>query len=138
MRMLPLFHQSRPGGRLFLAVASNRLHRATLNSVRGLTSAARSEPALRQELAALILSILLAPLAAPNLAWAVAMIGVVLFILIIELLNTAIEKFADHVTPERNAAIGTIKDIGSAAVLCALILGGLIWIAALTVRLGFL
>jgi diacylglycerol kinase (ATP) len=138
MRILPVFQPSRAGCRPFLAVASNRLHRATLNSLRGLNSAARSEPAVRQELAALVLSILLAPLAAPNVPWAVAMIGVVLFILIIELLNTAIEKFADHVTPERNAAIGTIKDIGSAAVLCALVLGGLIWIAALTVRLGFL
>lgn len=113
-----------------------RLYDAALNSLRGLSSAAKSESALRQELAALLLSFVVAPFVAPNIAWGVAMVGVVLFILVIELLNTAIEKFADHVTPERHVAIGTIKDIGSGAVLCALTLGLLVWTAALALRFG--
>lgn len=52
------------------------------------------------------------------------MIGVLLVVLAIELLNTAIEKLSDHVTPEHNRHIGMIKDFGSAAVFCALWLAG--------------
>jgi hypothetical protein len=39
------------------------------------------------------------------------------------LLNTAIERLSDHVTPEYHTQIGVIKDAGSAAVFCVLILG---------------
>ncbi len=56
----------------------------------------------------------------------------------VELLNTAIEKLADHVTPERNPKIGVLKDYGSAAVFCALSLAALVWIAALAIRLGLI
>jgi diacylglycerol kinase (ATP) len=57
-------------------------------------------------------------------------------VLAVELLNTAVEKLADHVTPEWNRDIGIVKDIGSAAVFCVLLLAGLVWSAALAVRTG--
>jgi diacylglycerol kinase (ATP) len=66
------------------------------------------------------------------------MVGVLLVLLAVELLNTAIEKLADHVTPEMNPKIGLIKDFGSAAVFCLLALSGLIWAAALGIRAGWL
>jgi diacylglycerol kinase (ATP) len=66
------------------------------------------------------------------------MIGALLVLLAVEFLNTAIEKLADHVTREQNAAIRRIKDFGSAAVFCALGLTGLIWIAATAIRFGLL
>jgi diacylglycerol kinase (ATP) len=59
-------------------------------------------------------------------------------VLAIELLNTAIEKLSDHVTPEHHIEIGIIKDAASAAVFCLLLLAAPVWLAAITVRLGFL
>ncbi|MBM3608576.1 MAG: diacylglycerol kinase, partial [Alphaproteobacteria bacterium] len=67
----------------------------------------------------------------------IALIGVMLIILAVELLNTCVEKLCDHVTPERHPQIKAVKDMGSAAVFCALALAGLVWLAALAERLGF-
>ena len=77
-------------------------------------------------------------LLAPSLAWYVAMIGAVLVVLAVEFLNTAIEKLADHVTPEQHRDIGRIKDWGSSAVFCALALAGLVWLMAIAIRFGFM
>ena len=75
---------------------------------------------------------------APTLAWFVAMIGSLLVLLAVEFLNTAIEKFSDHVTPEHHKVIGRIKDYGSAAVFSAICLAGLAWLAALAIRCGLI
>ena len=114
-----------------------RLYHATSNTLRGLAYAARSEAALREELAASAVAVPVGFFIAPNAGWYVAMLGALLLILTVELINTAIEKLADHVTPEWNADIGKVKDIGSAAVFCALLFAGLVWTAALAVWLGF-
>ena len=58
--------------------------------------------------------------------------------MVVELLNTAIEKLSDHVTPENHPAIGRIKDMSSAAVALTLLLVGMVWLAALAERLGLL
>ena len=114
----------------------DQIYRATVNSTRGLAYAAQSEAALRKELAALFCAIALAPVVRPGIVWIAAMVGVLIFVITIELLNTAIEKRADHVPPQRHPVIGIIKDIGSAAVLCALGLAGLVWTSAMIVRFG--
>jgi diacylglycerol kinase (ATP) len=75
---------------------------------------------------------------APSVSWYVVMIGALLVVLAVEFLNTAIEKLADYITREQHADIRRIKDFGSAAVFCSLCLSGLIWIAALVVRLGLI
>jgi diacylglycerol kinase (ATP) len=56
-------------------------------------------------------------------------------LLAVEFLNTAIEKLADYVTREQQVEIRRIKDFGSAAVFCGICLAGLIWLAALAVRI---
>jgi len=66
------------------------------------------------------------------------MIAAILILLAVEFLNTAIEKLADHVTREQHVDIRRIKDFGSAAVFCALCLVGLVWLAAIAVRVGLL
>ena len=66
----------------------------------------------------------------------VALIGVVLLLLAVELLNTCIEKLCDHVTPDLHPQIKIVKDMGSAAVLAALALAALVWLAAIAQRLG--
>ena len=104
-----------------------RLYLASLNTFRGLRSAARSEAALREELLLLAIALPVGIFIAPDVGWYVAMIGVLIAVLAVELLNTAVEKLADHVTPEFHPKIGLVKDIGSAAVFCVLAAGGLIW-----------
>ncbi len=115
-----------------------RLYSATFNSIRGLIDGVRTEAAVREEAIVLAIAIPLGMAVAPNAAWYVAMIGVILFVMAIEFLNTAVEKLSDHVTPEHHYAIGRIKDFGSAAVFCGLSLTGLVWIVAIGVRLGVL
>jgi diacylglycerol kinase (ATP) len=75
---------------------------------------------VRQEAITLGLAISLGFFISPGPAWYVAMIGVLLVLLAVELLNTAIEKLSDHVTPEHHVEIGIIKDAASAAVFCLL------------------
>lgn len=114
------------------------LYAASLNTLRGLNAAVRSERAVRQEVAVLLIAVPTALVLAPGAGWYVAMVGVLLVTLAVELLNTSIEKFADHVTPERHPQIGMIKDVGSAAVFCTICLSGLVWIAGAAVRFGYL
>lgn len=115
-----------------------RLYRAMINSLRGFGHAFRSEAAFRQELALLVIGVPLGIFVAPSAAWYVAMIGALIALLAIELLNTSVEKLADHVTPEQNATMRVVKDYGSAAVFCGLALAGLVWLAALATRLGLI
>ncbi len=111
-----------------------RLYSATINSLRAFAFGVRHEAALREEVVVLLLALPLGLFIAPSPAWYVAMIGTLLVLLAVELLNTAIEKLADHVTPNHHVEIGRIKDYGSAAVFCAICLAGLIWLAAIAVR----
>jgi diacylglycerol kinase (ATP) len=60
----------------------------------------------------------------------------VVLVLIIELLNTAIEKLADRLTTEHDPQIGRVKDMGSAAVGVALVMAGLFWLFAIAERMG--
>ncbi len=114
-----------------------RIYSAAKNSWRGIVDGVTTEAAVREETVLLVLAIPLGFFVAPSLSWYVAMIASFLVLLGIEFLNTAIEKLSDHVTPEHHYDIGRIKDFGSSAVFCGLCLVGLIWIAALVVRLGW-
>ena len=76
--------------------------RATLNSWRGMIAAARSEQAFREELVALAIAVPLAFLIAADAWKRLTLIGVILLLMAVELLNTAIEKLSDHVTPAQH------------------------------------
>ncbi len=116
----------------------DRWLRATVNSWNGLIAASRSERAFRQELVALLLAVPLAFVIAEDTWKRLALIAAVLFLVVVELLNTAIEKLADHVTPVRHPGIGRIKDMGSAAVGVALLLAAAVWLVAIAERLALL
>jgi diacylglycerol kinase (ATP) len=116
----------------------DRLLRATVNTWKGLVAATRSEEAFRQELVALVIAVPLAFLVAAETWKRLLLIAVVLLILIVELLNTAIEKLADRLTTDRDPQIGRVKDMGSAAVGLTLLLAGLTWLLALAERVGLL
>ena len=106
------------------------------NSISGLRHALATERAVRQEAALLVLGVPLAwPLASGPWVW-VALVASLLGVLAVEFLNTAVEKLCDHVTPERHPQIAIVKDLGSAAALCAQALALLVWLAALWERLS--
>ena len=105
-----------------------RLWRATINSWNGLIAVTRSEAAFRQELALLALGVPLAFFLSADVARRFALIGVLVFLLIVELLNTAIEKLSDRVTRDNDPAIKRVKDMGSAAVGLSLLAAGAVWL----------
>lgn len=107
---------------------------ALRNSLQGLTVAARSERAVRQELVVLAVALPAAFLIADQIYDWIALIGSLTLVLIVELLNTAIEKLCDHLHPGRHPAIGTVKDFGSAAVFCALIFALAVWVSLATMN----
>ena len=116
----------------------DRLYRATINTWNGLRAAARSEAAFRQELVVLALAVPLAFVVTEGAWKRLALVGVVAFLLVVELLNTAIEKLADRVSLEREPQIGRVKDMGSAAVGIALLMAGAVWLLALAERIGLI
>jgi diacylglycerol kinase (ATP) len=108
-----------------------RLAAATSYSLQGLAAAWRHEASFRLEV---LLGLLLVPIAlwlAPSPLQALVLIGTILFVWLVELLNSAIETLADAITIERNPLIGRAKDIGSAAVLLSLVLAAGVWLAIL-------
>ncbi len=113
-----------------------RAWRACIHSWRGLRFATRSEQAFREELIGLLLALPLAWLIGTTPARRIEMIAVVLLLLVVELLNTAIEKLADRVTTDRDSQIGNVKDLGSAAVGITLLIAGMVWLFALAERMG--
>lgn len=115
-----------------------RLLKATLNSWNGMRAAARSEEAFRQELVAFVLAVPATFIVATDTWRRLALIGVILLLMIVELLNTAIEKLSDHVTPHHHDAIGRVKDMASAAVGLSLLLAGIVWLVALAERVGLI
>ena len=113
-----------------------RFWRATINTRNGLAFAIRSEQAVREEIIALALALPLAWLIGATLVRRFELIAAVVLVLIIELLNTAIEKLADRLTTDPDTQIGRVKDMGSAAVGVALVLAGLFWLVAIAERMG--
>ena len=113
-----------------------RLWRATINTRNGLVFAIRSEAAVREEIGALFLSLPLAWLIGTSTMRRIELVAAVVMVLIVELLNTAIEKLADRLTTDHDPQIGRVKDMGSAAVGVALVMAGLFWLFAIAERMG--
>ena len=113
-----------------------RFWRATINTRNGLAFAIRSEQAFREELIGLALALPLAWLVGATTMRRVELIAAVVLILIVELLNTAIEKLSDRLTTDHDPQIGRVKDMGSAAVGVALVMAGLFWLFAIAERMG--
>jgi diacylglycerol kinase (ATP) len=114
----------------------HRWLRATRHTWNGLVAAARSEASFREELVVIAVAVPLSFVVATGAWQRAVLIAVVLLILVVELLNTGLEKLADAVTTAPDPAIGRIKDMGSAAVGLALLIAGITWLAALAERLA--
>ena len=105
----------------------SRIVRATRHSFAGLRSAIRDEAAFQQEL---ILALVLIPVAVwlgDNGVERALMIGSLLVVLIVELINSAIETVVDRIGTEFHDLSGRAKDLGSAAVFISLIAVPVVW-----------
>jgi diacylglycerol kinase (ATP) len=111
-----------------------RLLRAFGSSAKGLAGAFRDEAAFRQELAFVACVIPLALWLGHNGVERALLIGPALLILVVELLNSAIEATVDRIGLERHALAGLAKDIGSAAVLTSFVLLIAVWLLVLLGR----
>jgi len=108
-----------------------RIVHATGYSLAGLSAAWRHESAFRQEC---MLALVLVPAAmwvGRNWLESALLAGSVMLVLIVELLNSAIEAAVDRVSPDMHPLSKRAKDIGSAAVMVALATCGLLWVSAL-------
>lgn len=100
-------------------------------SLDGLSAAYRNEAAFRQEcwLALLLIPVTWwLPVSALEQA---LMIGALLLVLIVELLNSAVEATVDRISTEHHLLAKRAKDVGSAAVLLSLLNAALIWLVIL-------
>jgi diacylglycerol kinase (ATP) len=110
---------------------ARRVLHALRYSLAGLRAAIRHEAAFRQELLLAVPMLLLVPFVAPGRWQALFMAGSVLAVLVVELLNSALEALADAVSLDRHALLGRAKDLGSAAVMLSLLFAAAVWLVAL-------
>jgi diacylglycerol kinase (ATP) len=104
-----------------------RLVKATSFSLAGLRAAWRNEAAFRQEC---LLALVLTPAALWVGTTAVqrsVLIGSVWLVLIVELLNSAVEASVDRVGTDHHKLAGRAKDLGSAGVFMSLLLTAIVW-----------
>ena len=108
-------------------LARRRLVSAFFYSIEGFSAAWKSEEAIKVEVVLLPILICAAIYLGDSRLEQALMISSVLLVIIIELLNTAIEKTIDRISHERNHLSKKVKDIGSAAVLGAIINVFIVW-----------
>jgi diacylglycerol kinase (ATP) len=100
---------------------------ATRYSLKGLRAAWRHESAFRQEVVVLVLLLPLAGWIGEGPVEWILLVGSCLLVLIVELLNSAIESVVDRIGSEYHELSGRAKDIGSAAVMMTLVVAALTW-----------
>lgn len=104
-----------------------RIFRAMICSKTGIIAAFRNEAAFRQEV---ILCAVLLPIALwcgqSNVERAL-LAGSLLLVLIVELINTAVEAVVDRISADRHELSGLAKDVGSAAVAVAILQTVIVW-----------
>ena len=119
-------HQGRTG--------FDRIAHAAGYSLQGLAAAWRAEAAFRQEVAIAAVLLPASWWLATSWVQGVLLAGSVVLVLIVELLNSAIEATVDRISLEQHALAKQAKDVGSAAVMLALLLCGGIWLSVVYLR----
>lgn len=97
----------------------------------GLMAAWKHEAAFRQEIIGLVIAVAVALLLDISLVEKAALVGSVLFVITVELMNSAVEAVVDRIGLERHELSGRAKDLGSAAVFVAIGLALLVWASIL-------
>lgn len=119
--------------------ASNTGFRHLINATRfsrqGLVAAFRRESAFRQEIALILLLIPPGIWIAGSPVDFVLLMAVCLLVLVVELLNSAVEAAIDRIGNKHHPMSALAKDYGSAAVMISLIIVGMVWLVMLLARL---
>lgn len=100
-------------------------------SIQGIVSCFRNEEAFRQEVVLFIILLALIAVIPVSGVMKVLLFLVNSLVLIVELLNSAVEAVVDKVSPDYSELAGRAKDMGSAAVLLSLVAAGAAWAYAL-------
>ncbi len=108
-----------------------RLFNALCYSRDGLSAAWKNEAAFREEVLLAAIALPLAVVLGKNGVERALLIGSILLILIVEILNSAVEAVVDKASPEKHELAKRAKDMGSAAVLLSLITAAAIWASVL-------
>ncbi|WP_289077675.1 diacylglycerol kinase [uncultured Parasutterella sp.] len=108
-----------------------RLINATRYSAQGFKAAWKTEDAFRQESVLTVILIPVAVLLPVSLVYKLLLISSVILVLIVEVLNSAIEAVVDRFGGEIHPLSGKAKDLGSAAVFLALTLAIITWVSIL-------
>ena len=101
--------------------------RATGIALQGLRAAWRHEDAFRQEVLIAVIAIPAALLLPASLVGKILMISSILLVLIVELINSALEATVDHISLERHPLAKRAKDIASAAVFLSIVNAFVVW-----------
>lgn len=104
-----------------------RLIKAFFNSVRAFNRLIRTEKAFQQEFALLVVSIPVAFWLADTWRGFALLVGAIIFLMIVEVLNTGIEATCDALSREFHSEIQLAKDCGSLAVLLSVVLVAGVW-----------
>ena len=104
-----------------------RLVNATRNSINGLGAGLRTQPALRYEFYILVIALPAAWLLGNGAVERALMISSCLLVVVVELLNSAIEVVVDRIGSEHHELSGRAKDLASSAVLFSIILAVTVW-----------
>ena len=100
-------------------------------SLNGFRTAFLNEAAFRQELCFVFIGVIITLFLSISPVEKVLLIGSLLIILIVELLNSAIESVVDRISEERHPLSKAAKDLGSAAVFTAITLCVITWVVIL-------
>ena len=106
-----------------------RIIAASKNSFHGIRDAWQNESAFRQNVSLSLLLLLLSVSLAQTLVEWLLLILPLFLLIIVELLNSAIENIVDRIGEEHHILSGRAKDMGSAAVFFCLILIALVWLS---------
>ncbi|APZ04293.1 MULTISPECIES: diacylglycerol kinase [Kosakonia] len=108
-----------------------RIIKAAGYSWKGVRAAWINEAAFRQEGVAVVLAIIIAAFLDIDVITRVLLIGSVTLVMIVEILNSAIEAVVDRIGSEFHELSGRAKDMGSAAVLMTILLAVFTWVSLL-------
>jgi diacylglycerol kinase (ATP) len=105
----------------------SRIIKATSYSIEGLKSAYSTEIAFRQELMLLAVTLPIAFFLNVAQAERILLLGSIILVLIVEVLNTAIETIVERISSEQHELSKKAKDLGSAAVFLSLVYAVVVW-----------
>lgn len=122
-RETPVTQKTKP----FQAEGFRRVWKAAFHSLEGLGAALKHEAAFRQECVVALFLVPLALILNLSPVEKISLIGVIFFVLVTELMNSAVECCVDYISMDLHPFAKRAKDIGSAAVFLSLLFAGATW-----------